>query len=336
MPERMNWTRGVLNYENFINLSAESQQKLCNLLPPTAFCTYQRTVDPTHPCLRRNSRSSGAGSMDVDTIPGPSSESSLNDLPERSPATLDPSIFTSSFFQSAALTFQDQLFSSWFSQKAKETQEKYERGVRDGTMHAEWKDEVWERENDVSSLTRNTHGTDLAGLAKRSLIKEGDMMVYKRTFSSCNVTVEKDLLVHFVNPQSHSLTLLLPPNVDRNLPPQLLVICPPEPKPPTLNTDGILSSVELEHEILETDGRVSRAERYTEINDMIKSRRTPLTSMLTHDPFDTAALATSAKAAKSLSVWRWREEMKAEIELQMIQERGGRELLGTIYHLRNS
>lgn len=75
-------------------------------------------------------------------------------IPERSMLTLDPCVFTSSFFQSAALTFQDHLYSSWFSRKAKEIDEKCAQGLQDGTMHAEWKDEAWERNNDVLVLSR--------------------------------------------------------------------------------------------------------------------------------------------------------------------------------------
>ena len=75
-------------------------------------------------------------------------------VPTRSIATLDPTFFTSSFFQSAALTFQDHLYSAWFSRKAKEAEETCTQGLRDGSMHAEWKDEAWERENDVLALSR--------------------------------------------------------------------------------------------------------------------------------------------------------------------------------------
>lgn len=113
----------------------------------------------------------------------------------------------------------------------------------------------------------------------------------------------------------------------------MLVIGPPAPQPPILTMEGILSSVELEDEILEIDGRVSRSDRYTAIQNEVISRRVP-------DGIDDSSnmipRVISAKAAKSLSVWRWREEMQGELEIQMIQERGGREPLGTVYFLRNS
>lgn len=112
----------------------------------------------------------------------------------------------------------------------------------------------------------------------------------------------------------------------------MLVIGPSDPRPPILTMEGILSSVELEDEVLETDGRISRTDRYTAVQEDVVSKRI---SDGTEDPSNTVAHVMSTKAAKSLSVWRWRDEMRGELELQMIQERGGRERLGTVYHLRN-
>ena len=175
--------------------------------------------------------------------------------------------------------------------------------------------------------------------------------MYERKFKDKNIVVEKDLLVCMsrsvlfrsgftffssgaLNTSgSIGITLLLQPNIAKSLPPTMLVIGPPAPQPPILTMEGILSSVELEDEILEIDGRVSRSDRYTAIQNEVISRRVP-------DGIDDSSnmipRVISAKAAKSLSVWRWREEMQGELEIQMIQERGGREPLGTVYFLRNS
>lgn len=71
------------------------------------------------------------------------------------PATLDPSIFNSPFFLSAAHTFQDHLYSGILGKKAQGEAEKFEQGVRDGTMHADWKDEVWEREQAIPTRTKS-------------------------------------------------------------------------------------------------------------------------------------------------------------------------------------
>ena len=126
-------TQEVVSYENFLNLSPESQVRLCSLLPPTAFTTFQPTVDPTHPAKADPSSSSDATDQDV----------------ERSPATLDPLFFTSPYLLSAAQTFQDHIFSGWLAQKAKEDVEKYNVGVWDteSNVRAEWKDEEWNREH---------------------------------------------------------------------------------------------------------------------------------------------------------------------------------------------
>ena len=122
-----------MNYENFLNLSPESQELLCSLLPPTAFVTFQPTVDPTHPAKADTSAGDDAMNQDVD----------------RSPATLDPLFFTSPFLLSAAQTFQDHIFSGWQSHKAKESLEKFRVGVRDteSNVRADWKDEEWSREH---------------------------------------------------------------------------------------------------------------------------------------------------------------------------------------------
>ena len=65
----------------------------------------------------------------------------------QTPATLDPTVFSSPFFLSAAHTFQDHLFSSWLGKKAAADLERFMQGMRDGSLSADWKDEVWEREH---------------------------------------------------------------------------------------------------------------------------------------------------------------------------------------------
>ena len=119
----------VLNYESFLNLSEESKELLCSLLPPTAFVTYTQTVDRTHP--------SGRADASAASCPGF----------ERSPATLDPTFFTSPFLLSAAHAWQDHIYSGFFSVKSQDTLAKHADGVHTGTLHAEWKDETWAREH---------------------------------------------------------------------------------------------------------------------------------------------------------------------------------------------
>ena len=119
----------LLNYENFFNLSEESKELLCSLLPPTAFVTYTQTVDRTH--------SSGGADAPAASCP---------DF-ERNPATLDPTFFMSPFMLSAAHAWQDHIYSGFFSAKSQDTLAKYADSVHAGTLHAEWKDETWAREH---------------------------------------------------------------------------------------------------------------------------------------------------------------------------------------------
>ncbi|PSR77077.1 hypothetical protein PHLCEN_2v8066 [Hermanssonia centrifuga] len=127
----------VLNFDNFLELSVESQELLCSLFPATAFSTFQPTIDPTHPA---NMGKGGPESSSQESPPKP-----LSATFDRSPTTLDPVVFTSPFFLSAARTFQDHIYSGWLASKAKDLVKQYEQGVGEGSLHAEWKDEEWER-----------------------------------------------------------------------------------------------------------------------------------------------------------------------------------------------
>lgn len=64
-----------------------------------------------------------------------------------SSATVDPVFFNNSFFLSGSRTFQDHVFSGWLTKKSKDAVLQYEQGIKDGTLHAEWKDEEWERDH---------------------------------------------------------------------------------------------------------------------------------------------------------------------------------------------
>ena len=104
----------MLNYNYFLELSEEAQLRMCSLLPPTAFSTYRPSVCPSHPDFPSQAQSADHDGMDVDV--------------ERTPATLDPTIFTSPFFLSAAHTWQDHLFSAWLGKKAADDLEAFKGG----------------------------------------------------------------------------------------------------------------------------------------------------------------------------------------------------------------
>lgn len=92
-----------------------------------------------------------------------------------------------------------------------------------------------------------------------------------------------------------------------------------------------MGSQELEDTILDVDGRVSRATRHATAESLLQSK-----SVSTKDEPNKAINYLSMLAAKSLSIWRWRSEMLEDFELQMLQDKGGREPVGTVYYLRNS
>ncbi|KAI0781631.1 Asx homology domain-containing protein [Irpex lacteus] len=318
----------VINYENFLKLSEESQQQLCSLLPPTAFTTFQPSLDGYHPAALSKT------SPDADKSASSTSE-------QRSPTTLDPTLFSNAFFLSGAMTFQDHLFTGWLSRKAKEDVDQYEQGVTAGSMHAEWKDEQWTREHPLRqrgklrsvfyTLHFNVYKVivlysstvlDLVNLVKRSLLQEGDIITYRRTFSSIGITVEKELLVYKINPLSHALDLLLQPGETPLLPKELTVADPSPPKPPTLTMEGIMSSAELEEGVLEVTKQIPP--------EVLSSANRLSYTTAAGGAQDTVVAGRAAKAA---TIWRWRDEVKVDLGLQFSLDRGGRDTLGTVYYL---
>lgn len=106
-------------------LSDESRRALAALLPSTAFIDH--LPGASHP---------GQSARDQTRVASDSAERTLN-----------LSIFNDPHFLDAAHTFQDHLFSGWFTASHHAKVDKYLKGVRAGTLAAPWKDEVWEREN---------------------------------------------------------------------------------------------------------------------------------------------------------------------------------------------
>jgi hypothetical protein len=102
-------------------LSEDSHKSLAALLPSTAF-------------LNKLSHASDSE---------PPSQDALESIDK----SLNSNIFTDPHFLDAAHTFQDHLYSGWFTASHHVKLEKYIEGVRNGTLATPWKDEVWEREN---------------------------------------------------------------------------------------------------------------------------------------------------------------------------------------------
>ena len=93
--------------------------------------------------------------------------------------------------------------------------------------------------------------------------------------------------------------------------------------------DGIMSSSELESGVLDVDNRVPRDARF--VGNIMTSAN--LWREVKNIPPETVA---ANRAAKALTIWRWKDEILSDLEMQMALEKGGRSLLGTAYYLRRS
>ena len=195
----------MFTFDTWLSLSPESREELAKLLPPTAFSTFIPRIDPAHPSV------AGSDPMDIDS------------LSEQLQEAFDPMFFSDSHFLAALRTFQDHLHSGWLTEDHKTKTDKYCAGVEDGTLHAAWKDEAWSQsqvEEDVatsrSGSTSQRFATPrscsgdlgppivnysyrltirLTDLVEAGFLGVGDILVYRRSFSFVNVTVEKDIMV---------------------------------------------------------------------------------------------------------------------------------------------
>ncbi|KAJ7150928.1 Asx homology domain-containing protein [Mycena crocata] len=279
----------LINANSWNMLSPDSQTRLTALLPSTAFTSFQPTLGSDHPAA--------SGSMSVDpSISGP----------------VDSSLFSDPHFLAAAHTFQDHLYSNWLSDAHAEKVKKYEQGTQDGSLAAPWKDEVWERENEQEAPSRTGAADSLAGeaaelklidLAKSSVLREGDVLAYRRNFTALNIFVEKDVIIQRIDPRTHSLTVLLEPGTKRDLPDELLMPGPSDPSGLT-RAMTITSPTQLESGLLDVDGRVDRSKR------------------------------PNGNAWKTLTLWRWAGDSLEYGSVADGGRRGGREDHGTLFYLR--
>ncbi|PSR77076.1 hypothetical protein PHLCEN_2v8065 [Hermanssonia centrifuga] len=90
--------------------------------------------------------------------------------------------------------------------------------------------------------------------------------------------------------------------------------------------DRIMGSAELEDGILDLDGRVPRADRL--VTDSVLC-----TTMWADVRSVPVEVLSANRAAKSLTVWRWRADMMPDREMQLALPKGGREVLGTVFYL---
>ena len=73
--------------------------------------------------------------------------------------------------------------------------------------------------------------------------------------------------------------------------------------------EDVVTPATLESGILDIDGRIDRAHRGETGRD------------------------ASRTAWKAFTVWRWRPEVRDDVAVQMLAEKGGRERVGTLFYL---
>lgn len=219
---------------------------------------------------------------------------------------LNTDVFHDSHFLAAAHTFQDHIFSGWKSESQADKVARFNQGVRDGTLHASWKDEVWEDRNapevaESSLLAGEAAELKMIDLVKNSLLKVGDILAYKRNFTNVHRTVEKDALIQHIDPHTSSITVLVQPGTD-SLPQVLQSYNPPNHTPPTQSMT-ITTPSQLENGLLDLEGTVGKVER------------------------------PNGNAWKQINVWRWPAGVS---ETDFSLPRGGRECHGTLFYLRGN
>ncbi|KAF8890505.1 hypothetical protein CPB84DRAFT_1683535, partial [Gymnopilus junonius] len=287
----------IINDNTWSMLSEDARMHLETLLPPTAFTSYEPTLGTDHPLVKAESNDM----MAVDEKP----------LAESSGAELNLGIFNDPHFLAATRTFQDHLYLNYFSESHTAKVEQFQQGIQTGTVAAPWKDEVWMRDNhlplepSVRDMLSNGRAGEarevkLGTLAKRKIVRVGDVIAYRRSFATSEV-IEKDAIIYSIHPRTHTLTMLTRSGPHKDLPQELLTPEPSEPIEPPLSME-ITSLSMLETGLLDTDGR------------MEKSRR------------------PNGNAWKCFSVWRFR----SGAEYNPYDSRGGRENHGTMFYLRGT
>jgi len=94
------------------------------------------------------------------------------DQPSGAPSDmLNTCVFTDPHFLAAARTFQDHIYSDWMSDVHLEKVNKFQAGIRDGTLAAAWKDDVWNKNNKLSlphSAEKNASSSNIADYSVRA------------------------------------------------------------------------------------------------------------------------------------------------------------------------
>ncbi|PAV14976.1 hypothetical protein PNOK_0952900 [Pyrrhoderma noxium] len=371
----------IINYQTWTSLSVESQHKLAKLLPVTAFHSYNkdqtmtRSLDKYHPSRRstegEQNKLNGAQSGDKSATGegtsrlSPEDDASGSENPGRAP-DLDSMFFLDPHFQSAARTFQDHLFSGWMTQTHHDLVADFRTKVDLGSLHAPWKDEVWDDGHpDESNTDERGEGDDpdqancqslkpgptkgkggkgrakvneFTPLIQKGYLKEGDVICLRYKPPSLNQVIEKDALITSIHPRTSEVTLTSVSGPSQCLPQSLLI--PRTHLPPDINLHDLLPP--FDSSLLRDIFASSPSNLVTALLDL--DGRIPRTS----------AERSDISAWHVLELWRWpsssssslgvgEEGMGVEldgmgvcIEEMLFQERGGRERLGTLHYLVNS
>ncbi|CCA73438.1 hypothetical protein PIIN_07392 [Serendipita indica DSM 11827] len=286
----------VINGDTWFCLSSEDRQALFNLLPPTASPSYNATLPHYHPSIVGTQETGkgvdGEESMQLDV-------QDVDVLP----------FLTSSALATALTTFQDHLYSGWYTKKHVENVERYQSGIQTGTIRATWKDEAWEEAQTAERVesearSRGTSHT-LGKMLSRGILSIGDVLSYRRVFPETGIKVEKDVLIESSS-SSNTLTVVAQSGTETQLPLGMLMR---NPLPPTgggsLQQMYIQSPEELEQVLLEMDGRVP------------------------------VAKISGGNSWKKFSLWKLKDQPADDFAAHT-QPRGPRENRGTLFYLRGA
>ncbi|KAH6902674.1 hypothetical protein BKA70DRAFT_1306319 [Coprinopsis sp. MPI-PUGE-AT-0042] len=266
------------------------------LLPPTAFLGYKGSLACPYP--------QSADAMDVEQDLGSSDTAGPHP-----PFSIPPSAVSSGY---VARPTPFRLAISRASGESRRLPCQCSSGQLDGSV----KDEVWLSDDtqaqynpEFSSGTGapGTLTSFLAGgaalikftaLVENGILQVGDILAYRRNFSTLGITVEKDAIISAIHPKTHALTVF-----DNRWSGSGFA----SGQPDTPYSQGIreLSNITsptlLETGLLDANGRLDKSQ------------------------------CPNGNAWKSISVWRRR----AGAELSATTKRGGKENHGTLFYLRS-
>ena len=133
------FSQDIINAQTWQMLSGDSQTYLKTLLPPTAFTNYLESLGSDHPSIEKD--------MNMMNIDPPADTTITTTTDQQTLGELNLTIFTDPHFLAASRTFQDHLYYGWLSTTHLEKVRGFQETVRNGTLAAPWKDEVWNREH---------------------------------------------------------------------------------------------------------------------------------------------------------------------------------------------